>query len=188
MSRTVRLLVIPGTIDPNSTTGRVLSLAAELGRSLGADVTFWDHGTHPLPLVGAPNSWEDANVVKLRSAVVDSDGLLIGSPEYHGTMSGVMKNTLDWVYDKHIGGRAAGLISTLGGRSNSNTLNHLRIVLRWLHVWVIPEQVAIPHSKTCFNEQGDLDDPDQVTRLEGLMRSLIAASEWRRTLRLEASE
>ena len=103
-------------------------------------------------------------------------------------MSGVMKNTLDWVYDKHIGGRAAGLISTLGGRSNSNTLNHLRIVLRWLHVWVIPEQVAIPHSKTCFNEQGDLDDPDQVTRLEGLMRSLIAASEWRRTLRLEASE
>ena len=54
-------------------------------------------------------------------------------------MSGVMKNTMDWMYDKHVGGKAFGLMSTLGGKvTNANTLNHMRIALRWLHGWPVP--------------------------------------------------
>ena len=47
------------------------------------------------------------------------DAFLVSSPEYHGTMSGVMKNTFDWVYENHVGGKVFGLMSTLGGISNS---------------------------------------------------------------------
>ena len=54
-----------------------------------------------------------------------------------------MKNQLDWIYSKHVSGKAFGLMSTLGGQSNSNTLNQMRIAVRWIHGWAIPEQIAV---------------------------------------------
>ena len=88
-------------------------------------------------------------------------------------MSGVMKNQLDWIYSKHVSGKAFGLMSTLGGQSNSNTLNQMRIAVRWIHGWAIPEQIAVPNIKTAFNEDGMLQDEKLIERLENTMQSLF---------------
>ena len=92
-------------------------------------------------------------------------------------MSGVMKNTFDWLYDKHIGGKPFGLMSTLGGIQNANTLNHMRIMLRWLHAWPVPEQLSVGHVKDAFDENGNLVDSDSVLRLHGLVDSVMNAAE-----------
>ena len=88
-------------------------------------------------------------------------------------MSGVMKNTFDWLYDKHIGGKPFGLMCTLGGMQNSNTLNHMRIMLRWLHAWPVPEQLAIGHVKEAFDAEGNLSDEDNSNRLQALVDSVM---------------
>ena len=88
-------------------------------------------------------------------------------------MSGVMKNTMDWMYDKHVGGKVFGLMSTLGGVTNANTLNHMRIALRWLHGWPVPEQLAVGHVKEAFNDEGHLNDQALRVRLETLVESVL---------------
>jgi FMN reductase len=64
-------------------------------------------------------------------------------------------------------------MSTLGGMQNSNTLNHMRIMLRWLHAWPVPEQVAVGHVKEAFDENGELNDEDAKQRLQKLVDSVI---------------
>ncbi len=91
-------------------------------------------------------------------------------------MSGVMKNTFDWLYDKHIGGKAFGLMCTLGGIQNSNTLNHMRIMLRWLHAWPVPEQLSVGHVKEAFDEEGNLVDGEITNRLHALVDSVMKTS------------
>ena len=84
-----------------------------------------------------------------------------------------MKNTFDWLYNKHVKGKVFGLMSTLGGAQNSNTLNHMRIMLRWLHAWPVPEQLAIGKVKEAFDDNGNLVHDETIERLEQLVTSVL---------------
>ena len=77
------------------------------------------------------------------------------------------------IRDRHVKGKVFGLMSTLGGAQNSNTLNHMRIMLRWLHAWPVPEQLAIGKVKQAFDEDGNLVDDDTKERLENLVKSVL---------------
>ena len=140
---------------------------------LGAECIIWDNVESPLPLVGADGSWDDENVKAFQELATSADAFVLSSPEYHGTMSGVMKNSLDWLYSKHTSGKAFSLMCTLGGQASNNTLNHMRIAARWIHGWVTPEQVAVPHIKEAFDEDGNLLDENIAERVEGMAKSLV---------------
>ena len=96
MSEPIRIMGICGTYDLDSANGRMLELLLDECRKLGAETVVWDHGAKPLPLVGAKGSWDDVNVKEFQELAISSDAFILSSPEYHGTMSGVMKNSLDW--------------------------------------------------------------------------------------------
>ena len=123
--------------------------------------------------MGADGSWDDKNVKDFQELATTADAFILSSPEYHGTMSGVMKNSLDWLYSKHTSGKVFGLISTLGGQSSNNTLNHMRIAARWIHGWVAPEQIAVPHIKDAFNTDGTLVDHSINERLTKMAESIV---------------
>jgi FMN reductase len=65
---------------------------------------------------------------------------------------------------------------TLGGMQNSNTLNHMRIMLRWLHAWPVPEQLAVGHVKEAFDDDGELTDDATKERLKSLVDSVLKAA------------
>ena len=174
MSETnLRILGLSGEYRPSSKSGMMVNQALIFAEGMGAEVFFWDCNEKPLPFVGEDGCWDNANVKEFQALAASCDGFLVCSPEYHGTMSGVMKNTFDWLYDKHVGGKAFGLMCTLGGIENSNTLNHMRIMLRWLHAWPVPEQLAVGHVKEAFDEHGDLAHEATIERLEGLVTSVV---------------
>lgn len=172
-SAPLRILGLSGEYRTTSKSGMLLNIAMTHAKSMGAEVFVWDCANKPLPFVGEDGCWEDANVKEFQTLATSCDAIIACSPEYHGTMSGVMKNTFDWLYDKHIGGKPAGLMCTLGGMQNSNTLNHMRIMLRWLHSRPVPEQLAIGHVKEAFNGDGALKDSDMNQRLESLVESVL---------------
>jgi FMN reductase len=172
----VKILGLSGSYGLTSKNGLLLSAALDECKKQGAEVHIWDLVEKPLPLVGAEGSWQDANVKEFQALATECDGYILTSPEYHGTMSGVMKNTLDWVYKDHVGGKAFGLMSTLGGISNSNTLNHMRIAVRWIHGWCVPEQVAVGKVKEAFDEDNNLTDTDVAERVVGLAQSVVNAA------------
>tara|TARA_B110000902_G_scaffold109611_1_gene129464 strand:+ start:759 stop:1340 length:582 start_codon:yes stop_codon:yes gene_type:complete len=172
----LRILGLSGEYGSTSKSGMMVNLALSYAESKGAEIIFWDCAEKPLPFVGEDGCWDNANVKEFQSLALSCDAFLICSPEYHGTMSGVMKNTFDWLYDKHIGGKVFGLMSTLGGMQNSNTLNHMRIMLRWLHAWPVPEQLAVGHVKEAFDADGKLTDEDIMNRLHALVDSVMHTS------------
>ncbi len=180
---TVRVVADPivvmgicGSYDLDSANGRMLEIILEECAKLGSETVIWDHGAKPLPLVGAEGCWDDPNVKGFQEMAVSADAFVLSSPEYHGTMSGVMKNSLDWLYSKHTSGKVFGLICTLGGQSSNNTLNHMRIAARWIHGWVTPEQVAIPNIKQAFDEDGSLVDEGINDRVRSLATSIVEST------------
>ena len=174
MNDPIVIMGICGTYDLESANGRMLVILLIECESLGAETLIWDHGKKPLPLVGAPGSWEDAIVKDFQDMALSSDAFVLSSPEYHGTMSGVMKNSLDWLYSKHTSGKVFGLMATLGGQNSNNTLNHMRIAARWIHGWVAPEQIAVPHIKEAFEEDGSIVDNQVMDRVKSLAASIVS--------------
>ncbi|MGB1587286.1 MAG: NADPH-dependent FMN reductase [Poseidonia sp.] len=173
---TLKILGLAGEYRATSKSGMLVNAALNLAAEHGAEVVFWDLAEQPLPLVGEEGCWNHPNVQAFQKLLTECDAFFLSSPEYHGTMSGVMKNTMDWMYDKHVGGKVFGLMSTLGGVTNANTLNHMRISLRWLHGWPVPEQLAIGHVKEAFDEEGQLNDPALQERLSALVKSVLDAA------------
>ena len=173
VSEPIVVMGVCGSYDLDSANGRMLEIILEECGELGAETVIWDHGSKPLPLVGAEGSWDDENVKGFQEMAVSADAFVLSSPEYHGTMSGVMKNSLDWLYSKHTSGKIFGLICTLGGQSSNNTLNHMRIAARWIHGWVTPEQIAIPNIKEAFDDDGFLVNDEINSRVRALAASIV---------------
>ncbi|MAU74792.1 MAG: NAD(P)H-dependent oxidoreductase [Candidatus Poseidoniaceae archaeon] len=169
----MKILGLSGEYRTTSKCGLLVNIALGIAKEKGAEVIFWDLDTDPLPIVGEEGCWENENVKRFQDLATSCDAFLAASPEYHGTMSGAMKNTFDWLYGKHISGKPVGLMSTLGGAQNSNTLNHMRIMLRWLHAWPVPEQLAIGKVKEAFDDEGNLVDKEHIERLTKLVESVI---------------
>ena len=176
MTDKVKVMGISGSYGSESNNSKLVKLGLEVLSNLGAETYFWDLNEKPLPLVGEEGSWENKNVAEFQNLATEVNAYLLSSPEYHGCMSGVMKNQLDWIYNKHVGGKAFALMSTLGGQSNSNTLNQMRIAVRWIHGWAIPEQIAVPNIKEAFNDDGLLNDEKLIERLENTMKALFDAA------------
>lgn len=172
----IKILGLSGEYRSTSKSGMLVNAALSIAESKGAEVVFWDLAEKPLPLVGEEGCWNHPHVKEFQTLLEETQAFFLASPEYHGTMSGVMKNTMDWMYDKHVGGKVFGLMSTLGGVTNANTLNHMRIALRWLHGWPVPEQLAIGHVKEAFDDNGNLVDQSLQERLEKLVDAVLSAS------------
>mgnify|MGYP001191058651 CR=1 FL=1 len=173
MAGPVVIMGICGTYDLDSANGRLLEIVLKQCNDLGAETFIWDNSDSPLPLVGEEGCWSHPNVEAYKKLADTADAFVLSSPEYHGTMSGVMKNNLDWLSFKQTSGKVFGVMSTLGGQSNSNTLNHMRIAARWIHGWVVPEQVAVANIKQAFDESGNIADETINERINGLAESLV---------------
>jgi len=170
----VKIVGFAGSLRPNSYSQQALQVAAERVAALGAEVEVLDLRSLSLPFCNGGDDYPDyPDVARLREAVRDADGLILVTPEYHGSVSGVLKNALDLMGFEEFTDKVAGLISVLGGQSNSNSLNDLRTIMRWVHAWTIPEQVAIGQVWKAFDANGNLQDENLSKRLDDFARSLV---------------
>lgn len=158
----------------DSYSQQALKIALERIEALGAEVELLDLRSMDLPFCDGGKDYSNyPDVEKMRDAVREADGIILATPEYHGSISGVLKNALDLMGFEEFTNKVTGFISVLGGQSNSNALNDLRIIMRWLHAWTIPEQVAIGQAWKAFNEQGELADADLSKRIDGFAQSMV---------------
>lgn len=170
----VKIVGIAGSLRPNSYTYSALQTAAQRLEALGAEVEIIDLRQWQLPFChGGKEYPEYPDVQRLRDTVRNTDGLILATPEYHGGVSGVLKNALDLLSFDELSGKVTGLISVLGGQSNSNALNDLRLIVRWVHGWVIPEQIAVGQAYSAFSPEGKLLDEKLSQRFDQFAQSLI---------------
>ncbi|WP_066377847.1 MULTISPECIES: NADPH-dependent FMN reductase [unclassified Anabaena] len=170
----VKIVGIGGSLRTNSYTQLALQIAAQRLEAIGAEVEILDLRQLNLPFCNGDKEYpEYPDVQRLRDTVSNADGLILATPEYHGGVSGVLKNALDLMSFEQLSGKVTGLISVLGGQSNSNALNDLRLIVRWVHGWVIPEQIAIGQAYGAFSPEGKILDEKLSQRFDQFAQSLV---------------
>ncbi|MBE9117389.1 NAD(P)H-dependent oxidoreductase [Lusitaniella coriacea LEGE 07157] len=170
----VKIVGLNGSLRPDSHSAQALQQAATRVEALGATVEILDIRTLNLPFCHGGKDYSDyPDVERLRDAFRSADGIILATPEYHGSVSGVLKNALDLMSFEHLDGKVTGVISVLGGQSNSNALNDLRVIMRWVHAWVIPEQIAIGQAWNAFSPEGKILDEKLSQRFDGFAQSLV---------------
>lgn len=171
----LRFLAIGGSLRRNSCSHEVLQIVLSRLRTWGCQVELFDVRDHALPFCSGDQSdpyTEQPSVALLRRQTQAAHGLIIATPEYHGGISGVMKNMLDLLSHEHLQGKVVGGVSVLGGVSNSNALNDLRRIVRWCHAFMIPEQLAVPHAARVL-KYDELRSSDFTCRVADFARSLV---------------
>ena len=146
MDSSLRMVLISGSTRELSSTSTLLDYLADLLSHQGAQIVHWHLGHRPLPIADPqyhqqPLEHPDLTVREFVSAVDQSDGVVFGSPIYHNSYSGVLKNALDHLAIPQIAYKAVGLTSH-GGNRTSQAVDHLRIVTRGLQGVAIPTQVC----------------------------------------------
>ncbi len=170
----VKIVGIAGSLRPDSYSQFALQVAAQKLQALGAEVEIMDLRQLQLPFCDGSKEYPQyPDVTRLQTAFSQADGMVLVSPEYHGSVSGVLKNALDLMSFEQLSDKVAGFISILGGQSNSNALNEMRIIMRWVHAWSIPEQVAIGQAWQAFSPEGKLTDDKLSKRLDEFASSLV---------------
>jgi NAD(P)H-dependent FMN reductase len=170
----VKIVGIAGSLRSGSYSHQALKVAAQRVEALGVEVEIVDLRSLNLPFCNGGEEYPDyPDVERLRQTMRHADGIILVTPEYHGSVSGVLKNTLDLMGFEEFSGKVTGLISVLGGQSNSNSLNDLRTIMRWVHAWSIPEQVAIGQAWKAFDATGNLVDENLSKRLDAFAHSLV---------------
>ncbi len=174
----VKIVGIAGSLRPGSYSHQALKVAAQRVEALGAEVQIVDLRSLTLPFCDGSDTYPAyPDVATLKQAVLDADGIILVTPEYHGSVSGVLKNALDLMGFEEFSGKVTGVISVLGGHSNSNALNDMRTILRWIHAWTIPEQVAVGQAWKAFGEDGTLLDENLSTRFDAFAQSLVETTQ-----------
>ena len=121
--------------------------------------------------------------IKLKRLMIEHDGFLISSPEYNSSVTGVLKNAIDWASRPApnepplvaFKGKVATLMSASpGALGGLRGLVHLRAILGNIGVLVLPDQVAVAKAFETFNEDGSLKDAKQQAAVEGLGQGLAA--------------
>ncbi len=171
----LHLVGIVGSLRSGSYTRMAVKIALRGAEAMGATTRLIDLRNYELPFCDGEHAQVEGypDALRLRREVAAAQGVILGTPDYHGSFSGVLKNALDLMGFDEFGGKVVGLVGVSGGAMGTvNALNDLRKVGRSLHAWVVPQQAAVPQAGRHFDADGRLDDPDYEKRLQEVGREV----------------
>lgn len=169
----MRILAIGGSTRPDSSSERALRAAARGAQAEGAEVRFIVSRDLMVPIYDTETEERSELARALVEGYVWADGLIVASPGYHGGISGMIKNSLDYIEDlsKHdrvyLDGMAVGCIAVAyGWQATVSTLLQLRQVAHAVRGWPTPLGASINGMVTKLDHDGQSDDQQAVTQLE----------------------
>lgn len=170
----MKIVAIGGSLRLHSYTYQALQIALNSIQNPAIQTELIDLRTLQLPFCDGSGQYEAFPDVEIfRQKVKSASGVLLATPEYHGSISGVLKNALDLLDIEQLEGKAVGLIAVVGGVHSTSALNTLRLICRQLHCWVLPDQLIIPHAADSFDVHGQLFDKQLEERLSKIVYHLV---------------
>lgn len=184
-----RIIAFAGSTRTASFNKILLRIAIEDAVKAGGDITHVDLRDLPMPLYDGDLEESDGpppNATKLYELMKEHHGLLLACPEYNSSITGVLKNTIDWVSRPREGeppltafsGKVAALLSASpGALGGLRGLTHVRSILGNIGVIVIPNQIAVPNAMEAFDAHGRLKDERLAGKVGGLARELVETTQ-----------
>jgi azobenzene reductase len=152
-----RVLAVSGSLRDESYTRTALEYVLDSAEEAGAETRLLDLREYDLPVYD-PDVDDQGDGEAVKRLVREADAVALGSPVYHGSYSGALKNLHDYCGFEEFEDTTVGLLATAGGGSYGSTLDHLRITVRGVHGWVLPHQVGIRGASSEFELDSEAVD------------------------------
>lgn len=186
-----KLLVFAGSTRQHSFNRQLAHAAAALARTAGAEVTHLELSTLDIPLYNADLEAQGTppDVIRLKEIMDAHPAWIICSPEYNGSYTGLLKNTIDWASSpvkghpvwadgsKPFEGKVVGLLSASNGALGGlRSLSHLNPLMQNLQCWVAPRQFALGRAAQAFDEHGVLQDEAHRHGVQAMVDQVLWAA------------
>ncbi len=169
-----------GTLSEASSSERALRYALAAAAAQGARTKLFAAQALDLPMYTVDRSRRTPAAIALVDALAEADGVIVATPAYHGGISGLVKNALDYIEDlradgrPYLDGRAVGcIVCAYGWQATTTTLVSLRSTVHALRGWPTPLGVAINSSQTRFDDAGHVTDDRCAEQLSALGRQVL---------------
>ncbi|MBK9053014.1 MAG: NAD(P)H-dependent oxidoreductase [Chloroflexi bacterium] len=189
MNQTIHILGICGSLRRGSYNRATLLAAQELAPD---DVNLEIFDLHDIPLFNQDEEERPpARVVELKNRIQEADAILFASPEYNYSVTGVLKNAIDWASrpygDNAWDGKPVAIMgASAGALGTVRAQYHLRQMFVFLNMYPINQpEVMIPNAAEAFDEAGRLTNEMSRELIEQLMENLVA---WTRRLQQTGPE
>lgn len=184
MAYVPKILAFAGSTRSGSFNKKLIRIGIRGAESVGAQVTHLDLRDLKLPLYDGDDEEQGGlpeGALRLKALMKEHDGLLISAPEYNSSISGVLKNALDWASRpapnektlEPFDGKVAALLSASpGALGGLRGLVTVRSILGNIQVVVLPEQFALSKAHEAFNDDGSMKDAKQQAKAEHIGATL----------------
>ncbi|WP_411843224.1 NADPH-dependent FMN reductase [Salinicoccus sp. HZC-1] len=166
----MNLLIISGSAFPGSHTNAIAKIIESLVEQPENKVTVVDLCELDIPVLGQGKS---NGAEKLKRLAEDADSIIIGTPNYHTSYSGILKNALDHLSINEFEMKPVGLFCNSGGMRNSDPLTQLRMVMRGVHAMVIPTQASTCDTDFEKTDEGYVLVNEQIKERLSLMIDML---------------
>jgi FMN reductase len=172
-----------GTLRANSSTERALRYCLASVERQGGRTKLFCGADIDLPMYAPHELARTPKAAELVSTLRDADAVVVASPGYHGSVSGLIKNALDYLEDLredprvYLDNTPFGCITcAYGWQAAVGTLTHLRSIGHALRAWPTPLGVAINSADQIWDETGELIDETTKTQLDLLATQVMTFS------------
>jgi len=166
MKATFNLLGVAGSTRHGSYSAQTLNIALEYSKKYGAEVRLLEVGRLPIYDPNAPASTE---VEQAASAVVWANAIILASPDYHGSMSGALKNLLDHFYEEFAGKLFGYIVAS--HEKGLTVMDQMRTAVRQCYGWSMPYGVSINGPQDISG--GKIVNTRLSNRLQMMSRDLV---------------
>lgn len=192
MTSSNRLLIFAGSARQASFNRQLAQAAATLARAAGAEVTLLELGELAIPMYNADLEINGTppDVLKLKRIMFEHPAWVICSPEYNGSYTALLKNTIDWASSpvksdpawndgfKPFAGKVVGMLSASPGPMGGlRSQSHLATLLLNLQCWVAPKAFALGRAADAFDANGRLTNAAHVSQVQMVIHQVLQASE-----------
>ena len=186
-----KLLIFAGSTRQNSFNRRLAQVAADMARASGAEVTQLELGDLDIPMYNADLEARATppDVMKLKQILLDHPAWIICSPEYNGSYTALLKNTIDWASSpvksdpawadgfKSFTGKVVGMLSASpGALGGLRSQSHLLPLLVNLQCWVAPKAFALGRAGDAFDTNGKLVNENHRQSVQAVVDQVLFAA------------
>ena len=164
----LNLLVVAGSLNDRSSTRVVTQACAKVWREAGCQVDEVDLAREALALFDPDTAYQGAVYLGLKPRVEQADVIVLGSPDYHGTIASPLKNFLDHFWQEFAGKLFATVVASYD--KGLTVTDHLRTVARQCYAWSMPYAVAFSDREDVVG--GEIKSEAFQKRLEMFVRDV----------------
>ena len=191
MNPPAKLLIFAGSTRQNSFNRRLAHVAADMARAGGADVTQLELGDLDIPMYNADLEARATppDVMKLKQILFEHPAWIICTPEYNGSYTALLKNTIDWASSpvksdpawadgfKSFTGKVVGMLSASNGALGGlRSQSHLLPLLINLQCWVAPKAFALGRAGDAFDADGKLVNESHRQSVQAVIDQVLFAA------------